>query len=326
MVNGTISQIDAIVGRINTHPEYSGCVWREKYHSLREEAAKHSLDIELLSDEKKINRKERKTFLRRLDDAGIFLAQEGVSSKGISPYSLSKLGSIIEPDKNSSSGFRNVLVKFGDFYGTETEKIPFEVDDLINFLKFSKIHPVLRASQAHLELVRIHPYMDGNGRAARLLQNFCLQERDYPPSLILAGNRNEYLQILGQILKERLNGKTNLYSPSETENKFYDFVAEGVLLSARELETELRKKRMYEVELTNVPNPGMVGTVAQMLRGIGRQTREGGIVVSINKKNGHKHGESLRVTGDIGQDELRESLQRFCKRYNLGFDLKGRYC
>ncbi|MEK6842360.1 MAG: hypothetical protein AABX84_00955, partial [Nanoarchaeota archaeon] len=110
------------------------------------------------------------------------------------------------------------------------------------------------------------------------------------------------------------------------ENKFYDFVAEGVLLSARELETELRKKRMYEVELTQVSNPGMVGTVAQMLRGIGRQTREGGIVVSINKKNGHKHRESLRVTGDIGQDELRESLQRFCKRYNLGFDLKGRYC
>ncbi|MBI2043572.1 Fic family protein [Candidatus Pacearchaeota archaeon] len=321
MLNQTLSEIDNLVSRINTHPEYSGCVWREKYHALMEEAAKHSLDIELLADEKKISRKERESFLKRLNGAENFLAREGIS-----PYSLSRLGYETEPDKNPSSGFRNILVGFGGFYGTESEKIPFEINDLVIFLKHFQSHPVVRAAQAHLELVRIHPYMDGNGRAARLLQNFCLQEMDYPPALILAGNRNEYLTTLGKVLNERLHEKTNLYSPSDAENGFYDFVAQGVLLSSKELEKELRKKRMYEVKLANVSNPGMVGTVAKMIRGIGRQTREGGIVVSINKKNGHKHGESLRITGDIGQEEIRESLERFCSRYSLKFVLTGKYC
>ncbi|MEK6820071.1 MAG: Fic family protein [Nanoarchaeota archaeon] len=321
MLNKTISEIDQIISRVNTHPEYSGCVSREKYHALREEAAKHSLDIELATDEKKISKKERESFLERLDYAGNFLAREGISN-----YSLAALGHMIESEKNPISNFRNSLVGFGDFYGTESEKIIFEVDDLINFLKTTKEHPVIRASQAHLELVRIHPYHDGNGRVARLLQNFCLQERNYPPALILSGNRNEYVGRLKKVFNERLHRKTSLYPPSESEKQFYDFVAEGVLMSAKELEDELKKKRMYDVELTNVADPGMVGTIAKKLRGIRKQTRDGGVVVSINKKNGHKHAESLRISGDIGQDELRESLKKFCSKYNLDFNLKGRYC
>ena len=114
-----------------------------------------------------------------------------MAKEGISKYSLSRLGYVLEPEKNLPSGFRDKLVGFGGFYGSEPEKIIFEIDDVVHFLKSSKTHPVIRASQAHVELVRIHPYFDGNGRAARLLQDFCLQERDYPPALILTGNKKK---------------------------------------------------------------------------------------------------------------------------------------
>ena len=69
MVNGIIRNVDEVVSRINTHPEYSACVNREEHHALREEAEKHSLDIELLNEGKKLSRKERATFLSRLDGA-----------------------------------------------------------------------------------------------------------------------------------------------------------------------------------------------------------------------------------------------------------------
>ena len=42
------------------------------------------------------------------------------------------------------------------------------------------LHPVRFAAQAHFKLVDIHPFIDGNGRTARLLMNFVLMKYGYP--------------------------------------------------------------------------------------------------------------------------------------------------
>jgi Fic family protein len=42
------------------------------------------------------------------------------------------------------------------------------------------LHPVSFAAQAHFKLVDIHPFVDGNGRTARLLMNFILMKYGYP--------------------------------------------------------------------------------------------------------------------------------------------------
>mmetsp|Transcript_10606 Transcript_10606/g.16191 ORF Transcript_10606/g.16191 Transcript_10606/m.16191 type:complete len:361 (+) Transcript_10606:161-1243(+) len=42
-------------------------------------------------------------------------------------------------------------------------------------------HPLLLASTAHHAFVRIHPFLDGNGRMARLLSNLILMRHGYPP-------------------------------------------------------------------------------------------------------------------------------------------------
>jgi Fic family protein len=42
------------------------------------------------------------------------------------------------------------------------------------------LHPVRFAAHAHFKLVDIHPFVDGNGRAARLLMNFILMKYGYP--------------------------------------------------------------------------------------------------------------------------------------------------
>src|ERR1700680_1795320 len=49
-------------------------------------------------------------------------------------------------------------------------------------------HPVIRAAMAHLNLVSIHPFRDGNGRAARIVQSLVLaKERLLRPELGLVG-------------------------------------------------------------------------------------------------------------------------------------------
>ena len=58
------------------------------------------------------------------------------------------------------------------------------------------LHPVLYASDAHYGLVKIHPFVDGNGRTARLLMHLILMGRGYPPAIIPLERRGEYLKAL----------------------------------------------------------------------------------------------------------------------------------
>jgi len=57
-------------------------------------------------------------------------------------------------------------------------------------------HPVVFAARAHLELARIHPSVDGNGRVSRMLVNLVLERAGYLPALYSADDRNEYLDAL----------------------------------------------------------------------------------------------------------------------------------
>ena len=52
------------------------------------------------------------------------------------------------------------------------------------------------AFDAHLDLVSIHPYSDGNGRTARLLMNRPLVRGGWPPVSVHPEDRNAYLDAL----------------------------------------------------------------------------------------------------------------------------------
>jgi Fic family protein len=60
--------------------------------------------------------------------------------------------------------------------------IPFQVKDLLAFINSKEekdIHPVLNSGIVHYELVRIHPFIDGNGRVARALSTLILFVEGY---------------------------------------------------------------------------------------------------------------------------------------------------
>ena len=49
-------------------------------------------------------------------------------------------------------------------------------------------HPVVRAVLLHGGIVKIHPFIDGNGRTARLLLNFELMRNGYTPIILRTNN------------------------------------------------------------------------------------------------------------------------------------------
>lgn len=57
-------------------------------------------------------------------------------------------------------------------------------------------HAIERASLLHGEFVKVHPFIDGNGRTSRLLMNFELMKAGYPPTIIEAKHRIEYYDAL----------------------------------------------------------------------------------------------------------------------------------
>lgn len=58
------------------------------------------------------------------------------------------------------------------------------------------LHPVIRASRVHIDLVGIHPFIDGNGRTSRLVMNLELLKNNYPAINIKSDKKAQYYVAL----------------------------------------------------------------------------------------------------------------------------------
>src|SRR5699024_2215303 len=58
------------------------------------------------------------------------------------------------------------------------------------------LHPVERSAKLHTIFVSVHPFIDGNGRTARLLLNLELMKDGYPPVIIKVEDRLAYYEAL----------------------------------------------------------------------------------------------------------------------------------
>lgn len=84
----------------------------------------------------------------------------------------------------------------GIYHFTDPLLISESMDKFIENLNWNNNHSVIRAAQGHYDFVTIHPFIDGNGRTARLLMNLILMQNGYPPAIIRITNRAEYILSL----------------------------------------------------------------------------------------------------------------------------------
>jgi len=62
--------------------------------------------------------------------------------------------------------------------------------------KRATLHSIEFSAWLHIGLVSIHPFVDGNGRTARLLMNLALMQAGYPVTIIPPVVRNAYIDAL----------------------------------------------------------------------------------------------------------------------------------
>jgi len=77
------------------------------------------------------------------------------------------------------------------------------------YSRMSKLHPVEYAAWLHYDVVSIHPFLDGNGRTARLLMNLALMQKGYPLVILLKNDRKKYYRLLEEGRTKDLAGFVN---------------------------------------------------------------------------------------------------------------------
>ncbi len=98
---------------------------------------------------------------------------------------------------------RRIIITGTDFIPPAPEKIPALMSAFVEKIPDQRVkrHPVEFAAIIHKELVTIHPFIDGNGRVARLLMNLALFQAGYPVAIIPPVLRRDYLDTLNKTHK-----------------------------------------------------------------------------------------------------------------------------
>jgi len=92
------------------------------------------------------------------------------------------------------------------FY-VEPIKVTEEIEELIAWVKkeMDNVHPIILSATAHYNLVRIHPFDDGNGRGARIIMNLLLMKKGFYPVVVKTERKRQYLNVLSEADQGNLN-------------------------------------------------------------------------------------------------------------------------
>ncbi len=129
------------------------------------------------------------------------------------------------------------------------QEVPKLVNKFLNWLntKSLELNPVVVAGISHYEIVRIHPFVDGNGRTARAMATLILCIRDFDVKRFFAlddyydSDRKAYYDALKKVSEQ-----------SYELTGWLEYFTEGVLLSVskvkeRILRLSIEKKRQKEL-------------------------------------------------------------------------------
>ncbi len=91
----------------------------------------------------------------------------------------------------------NVTIKGAIHIPPDYLKVPELMEKLVlNYQNWNDFHSIIQAALLHGELVKIHPFVDGNGRTSRLLMNLDLMNHGYNTVIIKKEDRLAYYEAL----------------------------------------------------------------------------------------------------------------------------------
>ncbi len=160
------------------------------------EAKNHHEAIYILLDIVKDNRAISESFIKELN--AILL--QGVKSTPAVNQHGDRVNKPATPGQYKKLPNHVLLPQGGMHRYVDPLQVQPQMEQLCQWINdhLEAINPVLVAAMAHYNLVRIHPFDDGNGRGVRILMNLILMKKGFPPAVIRNENRPDYIGALNQ--------------------------------------------------------------------------------------------------------------------------------
>jgi len=254
--------IEELRNKIVNMPEYYLSGAMERFRKLKTEALHRSCSLELeifntkTPSGRRLKRKELRKDLKNISNA---LEWGLMNYKGELTHEFIKtLGYLIEPAiytecdvnnyYNNEPSYRKVRVRVtgATWSPPGPEKLEREMN---KFLKENKKleNIVDKALHAHFHIARIHPFEDGNGRTARLVQNIILEKNNYYPIIINEREKEIYCDFLDKAIdvyfkSKATNSEEDKFIITPQENQFYNFLAIKLFNTYKEEVEKIEKK------------------------------------------------------------------------------------
>ncbi|MBS3090061.1 Fic family protein [Candidatus Pacearchaeota archaeon] len=135
-----------------------------------------------------------------------------------SSTTLLNLAQKVDPEQNVGYRTIHATLGFDTYVPPNSLSIHNKLDELFYECRRESIHPVERAALIHLGVAGIQPFLSGNKRVARLLQDKVLYDSNLPPAVIKVGERSVYLDLLEQALLGRQDKNLG------KQRAFFDYV------------------------------------------------------------------------------------------------------
>ena len=125
-----------------------------------------------------------------------------------------------------------------------TDRVPFLMSDLFDWLKGTDVHPLIKSCIFHYEFEFIHPFEDGNGRMGRLWQTVILTEWKpifawLPIETLIKENQKLYYKALG------------ISDSNADSTEFIEFMLSIILKTIKEIiATELKITQKITQKIT----------------------------------------------------------------------------
>jgi len=239
MYQNRLQEIDELKAKIDSFRPLSGDILKQiqEYYKIGLTYSSNALEGNTLDlaetkvvieDGLTINGKPMKDHLETLGHASAFNELlELAKSNTITEENIKNLHKIfyakIDSDNAGSYRQKPVIVTGADVNFPLPEELNNKMQEFISKLPQLKqdLHAVEYAAMVHALFVNIHPFIDGNGRVARLIMNLALLQAGYNITIIPPVVRADYIRALQ-------DSNHNNYQP------FINFISEMVLEAQKE--------------------------------------------------------------------------------------------
>jgi len=192
------------------------------------------------------------------------------------------------------------------FVAPDAKVLAKEMKAFVQWFNTATIDPILKSAIAHLWLVTIHPFEDGNGRIARAAGEMCLTASDKSPmrfysmSVAIERNRKAYYEVLEntQNLKWAPIDPDKGIDVTKWVDWFLDCFDAALDHSEELLEQVVGKSTFWNKHATTIFNARQQKVIAKMLTGF-----EGGISSS-------KYGKLCKCSKDTAVRDIADLLKK----------------